>query len=601
METFMRFLKIILIFLIAATSTNLFNTNNNIDSKIFCPDGRIETSTAFLPRSQGFDPAAFFNPYYYDCCGFTDDCYNLFFGFRYTQSIKNKNIKGTLFGKRNGDITFSGTKAAERKETDFRADDFGLAPNFLDNLNLKPQIRNYIVDFSIQFNLENYWNCLKNTYFRINTSLVNSVWDLNGKENIQKSATTDFSSFPETYMSIQAASSAENLETALSGNFLFGDMKTKWEHGKFKFKSQKKVALSNIDLILGYDLLRCDDSHFGIFLRTGIPTGTRPNAKYFFQPIIGNGHHWELGFGIDAHYNLLNCDNTCIQLYLIGNVAHLFKDTQFRSFDLKDSHSKTGNLSQNGELSRYLLLKEFSQDGIYSGNLINAINLTTKKIQSKFDIQADVMAQLIFRRCNFTFGLGYDFYFRSREKIKIKEPFFENSAKKYGIKGNTGVAARLWFSNPANPNFGNLTGNNYILHSTESEMRLFNANSIPVDNQVYLQSPVTPVGQEGARWDQLTPFSSSNIPLPDSDSLIIEDSTFKPAPVFLTDKDINICSGIIPSQISHKFFTYLNYEFENCTCYQPYLGIGTEIEIAPKCKTATLNQWGIWFHIGLNF
>lgn len=618
---------------------SLSSTISICESKktVFCPDVKIEYSTVFLPRSQTLDPA-FFNPYIYDCCGNVDDCYNLFFGFRFTQSMKGRNIKGTLFGPpRDACITFSGSKAAEAKSTDIRADDFGLAPNFLGNLCVNPRIRNYIIDFSLQLNLEHFFNCLQRTYFRINSALVDSEWDLNAEEITRKSATKDFSNFPATYMSVQQAASAPNIQTALSGDFLFGDMKTKWEFGKFKFKSNRKIGLPSIDLFLGHDFVRCENKHFGIFIKTGIPTGNRLNSKLFFQPIIGNGHHWELGAGIDAHYNILNCDDKCIQWYLTGCVSHLFKDSQFRSFDFKSSFIDD-NFFQSGRLSRYLLLKEFNQQGFYQHNLVNAINLNTAKIKSSFDIQADIMTQLVFKKCSLTFGIGYDFYFRSRETIKIKEPFYDKLGKKYGIKGTTGVASKLWDALPSSPTFGQLTGGIYTLNSTESKKRILNVKGDYTDNQLFLQPPVTPapapltVYEEGLRWDNLIqpPFTESNPPLPDSDSLILVDAngvqipipfsgggvdyfatsaliangaSFKPAPVTLTNNDVDICSGTIPSQISHKFFTYLNYEFEDCccSCWQPFIGIGGEIETAPRCKTATLNQWGVWLHLGVNF
>lgn len=621
---------------------------------VFCPDAKIEYVTTFLPRSQGLDSAALFNPYFYDCCGFVDYCYNFFAGFRYSQSMKNQNIKGSLFGPVRGQpVVFSGVKAAEKNSFDLRADDFGLAPNFLGKLYVSPQISNYILDFSLQFNLEKFSERFERAYFRINSCLVNSVWDLNVEENKLQSKTKEFSNFPPTYMSVSAAKSAPNIETALSGDFLFGDMKTKWKYGKFKFKHNSSFGISNIDLILGYDFLRRDYCHFGGFFKTGIPTGTKPDARYFFQPIIGNGHHWELGFGIDAHYNLLNCNETCLQLYINGCISHLLPDVQYRSFDFNSSFSERGSFFQSGRLSRYLLLKEFDQAGNYKHNLVNAINLNTAKIKSTFDLQADFSTQLIFRKCGLNLGIGYNVYFRSAEDLKLKSSFsfYDKSSKKYGIKGGTGVASRLWEAWPLNPNFGKFTGKLYTLNSTESKVRLLNLKGVLdaryIDNQMYLLPPVTEerevkcsnppfpdysTYQVGMRWDDLSqpPLDYiANADMIDSDSIIFVDkngnqipvptisngmidyckisdliaqgATFKPAPVLLTDNDVDLCSGRIPSQITHKFFAYLTYAWEDCCCWQPFIGIGGEIETAPRCKTATLNQWCLWLHFGISF
>ena len=75
-----------------------------------------------------------------------------------------------------------------------------------------------------------------------------------------------------------------------------------------------------------------------------------------------------LGLGVSGHLILWEQDtNHSLAIYLEGNATHLFKNSQHRSFDF----------CKNGLLSRYMLLKELDDSLMYTGNLINGINLIT--------------------------------------------------------------------------------------------------------------------------------------------------------------------------------------------------------------------------------
>ena len=64
------------------------------------------------------------------------------------------------------------------------------------------------------------------------------------------------------------------------------------------------------------------------------------------------------------------------------------------------------------------------------------------------------------------------------------------------------------------------------------------------------------------------------------------------APVLLTPADINICSGLARSQITHKVFGYAGYDWMD-HCYTPFVGFLWEVEFAQgsskkkDCSTTT--------------
>jgi hypothetical protein len=533
----------------------------------------IGSQTQFLPRPQGLNSAALFDPYYYDCCDKHDTCAYSYIGYRFNQTFDGEKIAECLFGLPS--LNFIGSKASTEETTQLIGDFVGLAPNIESNVIFCPRITNNMVDFAGRWDFACCSPCLANAYLGLYATLARSSWKL-GMVEETGTVMPEFSNFPECYMSGSAAAAAPDAQTALGGQFTFGDMKTPWSAGKIRCESHSKTLLANIDLLLGYDFLRCPDYHVGLFARVGAPTGNRPDPEFVFAPVVGNGHHWEFGGGLDAHWTVWNCDSDCVQLYLTGSVSHLFKDKQYRTFDFKDTEEPC----LSGSLSRYTLLKEFDAAGVYTGNLINAVNFTTRSIESSFGVQGDASLRLLYKHCGWAFGLGYNVYGRSEEKLQhVGVGSDAIQGKHYGIKGTTGTCAR------------SLTEATVGLNATESRTRMFNLGPNEeqdyVDNAVSLPNNIT--------WDSTTDPATITI---------AQDSQLNgnPAPVYVTTDDLDVKG--IPRQVSHKIFAHIDYQCENsdCCCWQPFIGIGGEVEFPQgPCEVCTPHMWGVWAHIGSNF
>lgn len=548
-----------------------------------CIDG---VGTPFLPRPQGLNSAALFNPFYYGC-GVNDRCFSFTLGYRYNQTFREERLARCIFGSET--LTFRGSQAPDQNKRAFLADNFGLPPNFRGSLHVSPRIKNHIVDMMTRMELGSWYECFAGAYVAFNASLVHSIWQLGACETRQTpTSSANFAQFPSCYMANTTNNSIEaagDLHTALSGDFLFGDMQSAWRFGRFDLNDSHKrrdTKLANIDIIVGYDALVCDNYHFGGFLKAVAPTGTKPHGREIFQNIIGNGHHWELGGGIDAHYDLWNCGDHCLAAYVNGCITHLFKDSQWRTFDFKrsklagSSHSEssdTAGAGSSGFFSRYVLLKEFDARGNYLNKLINGVNFTTRRIKSSFDLQGDASLRLIYRTCGLAIGVGYNVYGRSKEDISGPcDSCPELFNRHFGIKGINGVCAR-----------GN--GESKSLSSTSSKARIFDDKKVlrKVDNPVILENPLF------VNWN------SPKNPAIDSE---IDES---PAPRLVTKKDLDLKP--IPGQLTHKVFAHIDYQWAECDEWQPYMGVGGEVEFAnnERCRVCTANQWGAWIRAGANF
>ncbi|MDZ4099053.1 MAG: hypothetical protein U1E13_10200, partial [Methylophilaceae bacterium] len=170
--------------------------------------------------------------------------------------------------------------------------------------------------------------------------------------------------------------------------------------------SKRATGLSDIQADLGWNY-SWENYHIGFFLRAVAPTGTRPNGEYLFEPIIGNGKHWELGGGLTGHAIMWESQDQerTLGLYVDANLTHMFKNHQQRVFDI------TGY----GPLSRYMLLFKQPLNAPYT--LSPAANLTRQNVNVSVGVHADVVAMITYASYNTTWDIGYNFWGRSCEKI----------------------------------------------------------------------------------------------------------------------------------------------------------------------------------------
>ena len=191
---------------------------------------------------------------------------------------------------------------------------------------------------------------------------------------------------------------------------------------------QERRGVADVRVAVGYDCIRRERGHVGFNLQAAAPTGSRPKSEYLFEPVIGNGDHWEFGFGFTG--DLLLWEHGLDHKIVFNvdvNITHLFKSCQCRSFDF----------CENGFGSRFILLKEFDSTGEYTDTVIPAINVTTLKCNVWASLQIDLTFMASYVGKNWTIDGGYNGWIRSREKICLVGAI---EKKKYGFKGIQNVA-----------------------------------------------------------------------------------------------------------------------------------------------------------------
>lgn len=557
------------------TNSILYGLENFCNSCSTCSDcnncclGKCDGYPYLQIRSQGTDAARnlvqlqqFVNKYdmdtTYGALSITSE---------YSQSFRPERLTNFLFGSDiNGcqELYIQGSQVTDRNPKAWLADYFGLPTDFQSKLSFSPKVQNAIFDFNFYLGLD---ELAEGLFFKINFPLVWTKWQLCPHEYVIEKGVNGFAAGYMATTTISRSNLADNFLYTMNGDYIFGDMQTPIKAGKFINNCDTiKTKLAQIDLELGWNFILQENYNFGISIYTSCPTGNSPTSTYLFEPIAGNGKHWELGAGLNGSWTFYrsqeNPDRN-IGLWVDATISHLFKSCQCRSFDFCNKPN-----------SRYMLLEEMgtNNDDInadvngntttaseqYKRNLIPAINWSTFAIDVRIDVQVDAVAKLGFMLDNWNFDLGYNFWARSGEKF-CNDKCGCDSTKLYSIKGDT------WIYGAQDNGIGNI----YPLSASQSLASIHSGKNYPSVNG---DNPKT-----NPRIDK--PYDAKK----DATELftIAAANKIKTSinPVTITRKNLNL--GKSPSSISNSAFSNLGYAWKDKEGdYVPFLGIGAKIEFA---------------------
>lgn len=543
----------------------------------------------------------------------------------YSRSFKPGNINKSLFNTCDNcpTIKISGSSVANRGASDWLADYFYLPTDYQSTLKFNPVIDNYIVDLNFFMGLD---ACLHGLFFRLHLPVVYTRWDLDFCETASSAGTQDlvagyFAADPIPRADLLANFS--QFAAGLTPTSIAGTTMNPLRYAKFNGRRHTQTRLAELQAVLGWDFLQCEDYHIGLGARFSAPTGNAPQGELLFEPIAGNGHHWELGAQLTSHYTFWrSCnENHSIGFYMDANITHLFKAKQKRTFDLKCK-----------PLSRYMLAEKLVSptDGQLAGGATEGTtipnaqfdneftpvaNLTTLNVKVSAAVQGDIAAQFTYVYKGFNWDLGYNFWGRSCEKFdrSCKCPTFP--ANTWALKGDAHVYG---FSALVDDGDGFETP--VALSATESGATIHggtnagNSTNTGIDNKQ--------LAWNGLNNDPLlsTPLSTGFLAAPENQT------NTSINPVFIDACNIDYV-GV--RGISNKIYTHLSYQWAERCNYTPYLGIGGFAEFGSpfsnckstcssssscssscasscrtnndSCITASLSQWGIWLKGGVSF
>jgi hypothetical protein len=353
---------------------------------------------------------------------YVDECYTqINLGLQYCQSFKSKKLASFF--------SFTGNKEMSYGPTCNEFDIYGinLGTTATGAICLNPLMKNFIVDVDICSN----WDAIAcGLWTRFNMPFVYTRTELNLHEECNEFNAKPFAKNLVTLDNFQGiAVPFLNLKNAFDISRAFGSA-PRLDFGRIVEK-RHDAQIAGLHFEIGYDFYKCENDFLGAGLHFVAPTGTTPDAQFLFEPVCGANHSGQIGGTIHAGYTLWeNCDgNQNLAIYFDSIITHLFASKQKRLFGLYiNKHSSAG--------SSYLLLKQFDANGEIIG-LARAANLLAIESKIKANVMADLALMLQYNICNYSAGLGWNFWSRSKEIITdgYCNPF--NGNDKYAIKGNT--------------------------------------------------------------------------------------------------------------------------------------------------------------------
>lgn len=366
-------------------------TLHTFDGAILCG------SSFFSPRSENSNTAKNIIQWrrYIMPLGSTQLCTTASLMPEYVRTFRPDRLAEFFFGTTIFGV--SGSQSPFRGDQDFLADYFGLSPAFSSQVESKPFSESAILQADVYI-AKGAW------FFAAHLPIV---W---------KQSTMDLSElifaqgrdvpFPAGYMTTDAlAAPFFSFKEAMQGSAGFGDVE-RLRFGKIACGKLPQFNLADVHLVGGWNCITRENGHFGITAHLIIPTGTHPTAEFLFEPIIGNGHHWECGLGFTGHTLLWQRGiDQEFNFVVEGVFTHLFASKQQRSFDFNCKYG-----------SRYILAKQFNAAGEYTRHSLPAINVTTFCCNISVDLQMDISVMLAYKQKNLELNIGYNGWLRTHEK-----------------------------------------------------------------------------------------------------------------------------------------------------------------------------------------
>ena len=499
-----------------------------------CCDKQFFCKTFLLPRSQASDTGRRLLARHFFINNYPDNKYTntVVNSNIYTQSFQNEDT-GAYFSPVCGTNTFS-FGSENGQNTNMRSEDFGFSCT--GDITLIPKYKSWTTEISIFF-LKH--PCDTDIFIDIHIPIVHVEWENECCVRTLDNCASDFAcGLMSSQENPENGVGTQNPAKAFSGQFLWGDVEHIQQFGQFQCGKEDPITrVAEIEIGIGTWLTRGDWWNLGIKIIGKIPTGNHSKAKTLLDPIAGNGGYAEAGIGIFSYALLCEWDeNKKIMLNFAAQATHLFNREQIRIFDLDDNQC----------FSRYLLLKQFKNNGTEYDCLERGPNVFTHCIHTKINAQIDAAIVLSYLHNCYLFDIGYNVWGRTQESVKRFCSTITD--QRYGIKA-----------------------------------------TIPVIEGEIVMDECTVIGDPNIQTASRSTINSTQG---------IDNGTDGADPVFIKTSDLNLSSALAPKALSHTILANFAWIWPDHEL-SPFFGIGGKVESATY--NSSLNQWSLWFRGGMNF
>jgi len=344
-----------------------------------------------------------------------------------------------------------------------------------------------------------------------------------------------------------------------------------WEYGKICSGSMSRTGIADVNVRLGLKWLAHRPVHMDTYAGVLIPTGNKPDGRYLFEPVVGNGHRWGFMWGSAFGVDVMNRgeDGINLRFEIAPNNMYMFSQKYCRQVDLK-----------NKPWSRYMAMyenKEQAQkayDDYLAGSTANddnaqrrarnlatpGVNILTLPLRVKGGFQHNITSSFVLTcptSCGgFQAEAGYNFFCRNAECVELACPWKAGPA----LKSHW---SPYWLPGETNP-IGDITGR----FELEQARWRNNGGCAPT-------APPNPQQCVNAQWG-----------LDDYDKAMI------------TAEDLDLNSAAAPLVFTQTIYGSAGFRCD--TCEHPlFVNLGGSYEMSQS--NAMLERWTVWFKGGVSF
>jgi len=597
-----------------------------------CLHTQIQQVTTFIsPRSQGIDLArilvgwehAFHRPdkkELYGTSAIVGQASTTFRTERINQCLFGEDIikRGQSDTEWKDFITISGSETSNRiPGKDWLADYFGLPTDFKSLVRFRPRVNTFLLDLQTFIGLN---NIAQGLYVQFEFPFVYTNWDINIKEAIIQSGKNNYAPGYFNAAGVERENLLKCFSSFISGNQapeINDSIFHKLKYAKISTQSHRLARFAELRTSIGYDHFIKNIHHMGLAAHIAAPCGNRARARFLFEPLVGNGGHWELGAEFTGHFRTWEKDDTeeKTDFYYDILITHFFKNTQKRSFDLKKKPNSRYMIAQKMTpvITDNITGNNTTPIGQFAHEYTPIANLTTFDTTININAQADLTVMYSYTKKRNVWSFGYGLWKRGCENITLNNPhcFEENT---WAIKGDAHLFGFIAQSTEQH----DLPINTAVaLSATESKATINSGTNFPKTGissnpEKATQQIATAARNPHIDFPQLA-FAGNNQPLVASpnDTTPINSIGTSIQPYFITLQDIDINSAQT-SGFSQKIFAHLNHAINSKKITDSYIGIGGEIEFgrqagptpvigADKCINCALSYWTAWIKGGVSF
>ena len=543
----------------------------------------------------------------YGALSLTPEYNHTFHGHTITRTLFGDNLIGKDCAQH---LKISGSQVVDRQPQDLLADYFYLPTDFESTVYFRPVIDNVILDFGFYLGLDAW---AKGVYFVLHAPFAHTRWDLNIEENISNSGINDSMPGYFTPNGLMRNQLLDSFTGFVNGLTIENTENIAFEALNFAQMSTQRLVrsrMAEIRTAVGWNFFAQPTYHVGVNGQIAWPTGLRPDAEYLFEPLVGNGHFWELGFGLNGHYDFWRSQDELshCSFYIDCNVTHLFRTRQARTFDL----------TRAGTLSRYMLAMEMTSPAVnlqgnvgnipstqFNNDFLPVANITTLDVEVSIAIQADIVLLFNATHANWSFDFGYNYWGRSPDNITLRQnESFEE--KIFALKGDAHIFGYL--PNSTTSVALSATQDNATIHAGKNLPATGTTDQAIIDTAAKNPNIDFP---EAAHTNPVVGAPENLVYAPGIADAPINFINTSVPPIFITRNDLDF-NGAETSGSSNKLFYHLSYTWNDTTQWQPYLGFGGEVEWAhgtkrncKPCDThnpqSCASQWGLWVKTGATY